>query len=90
MSEEATDADAGESTVTFTVKSGRGDAEEFTFQKGTKVGDAATEVADTYGYDPANPTFVHPDEGELDRTKPLARYHLDGDTVTLVNEERGV
>lgn len=90
MSEKEADADAGESTVTFTIKSGRGDAEEFTFQKGTKVGEAAEEVADAYGYDPADPTFVHPDDGELDRNKPLARYDLDGDSVTLVNNEGGV
>ena len=90
MSEKAADADAGESTVTFTVKSGRGDAEEFTFQKGTKVGEAAEEVADAYGYDADDPTFVHPDEGELDRNKPLARYDLEGDSVTLVNNEGGV
>ena len=90
MSEKAADADAGESTVTFTVKSGRGDAEEFTFQKGTKVGEAAEEIADAYGYDADDPTFVHPDEGELDRNKPLARYDLEGDSVTLVNNEGGV
>jgi len=90
VSEKEADVDAGESTVTFTVKSGRGDAEEFTFQKGTKVGEAAEEVADAYGYDPDDPTFVHPDEGELDRNKPLARYHLDGNTVNLANEEQGV
>ena len=80
----------GESTVTFTVKSGSGDAEEFTFQRGTKVGEAAIEVAEEYGYDPRDPTFVHTDEGELDRDKPLATYHLDGDSVTLVNNEGGV
>jgi len=57
---------------------------------GTKVGEAAEEVDDAYGYDPDDPTFVHPDEGELDRNKPLARYHLDGNTVNLVNEEQGV
>ncbi|KOX91576.1 hypothetical protein AMS69_17780 [Haloarcula rubripromontorii] len=82
--------DQGASTVTFTVKSGRGDNQEFEFEKGTKVGDAAKEVAEEYGYDPNDPTFVHPEEGELDRNKPLAPYHLDGDTVTLVNEEKGV
>jgi len=82
--------DRGESTVTFTVKSGRGDAEEFTFQKGTKVGEAAIEVADEFGYDPSDPTFVHPDEGELDRDKPLAPYDLEGNSVTLVNNEGGV
>lgn len=90
MSEKPNHADKDESSVTFTVKSGRGDAEEFTFQKGTKVGEAAVEVAESYGYDPADPTFVHPDEGELERDKPLARYNLDGDAVTLVNEEKGV
>ena len=82
--------DQGASTVTFTVKSGRGDNQEFEFEKGTKAGDAAKEVAEEYGYDPNDPTFVHPEEGELDRNKPLAPYHLDGDTVTLVNEEKGV
>lgn len=82
--------DRGESTVTFTVKSGRGDEQEFTFQKGTKVGEAAIEVADEFGYDPSDPTFVHPDEGELDRDKPLAKFHLDGESVTLVNNEGGV
>jgi len=82
--------DQGASTVTFTVKSGRGDSQEFEFQKGTKVGEAAEEVAETYGYNPDDPTFVHPEEGELDRNKPLAPYHLNGDTVTLVNEEKGV
>jgi hypothetical protein len=80
----------GESTVTFTVKSGRGDAEEFIFQKGTKVGEAAIEVAEEFGYDPRDPTFVHPDGEELDRKKPLAPYHLDGDSVMLVNNEGGV
>lgn len=90
MSEEATDADRGESTVTFTVKSGRGDNEEFTFPKGSKVGEAAIEVAEEFGYDPSDPTFVHPEEGELDRDKPLARYDLDGVSVTLVNNEGGV
>jgi len=90
VSEKAADADAGESTITFIIKSGRGNAEEFTFQKGTKVGEAAEEAADAYGYDPDDPTFVVPDEGELNRNKPLARYDLDGDTVNLVNEERGV
>jgi hypothetical protein len=90
VSEKEADADAGESTVTFTVKSGRGDAEEFTFQKGTKVDEAAEEVANVYGYEPDDPTFVHPDEGELDRSKPLARYDLDGDTANIVNEEKGV
>jgi hypothetical protein len=82
--------DQGASTVTFTVKSGRGDNQEFEFGKGAKVADAAEEVAEAYGYDPDDPTFVHPDQGELDRNKPLAPYHLDGDTVTLVNEEKGV
>lgn len=82
--------DGGESTVTFTVKSGRGDEQEFTFQKGTKVGEAAIEVAEEFGYDPSDPTFVLPDEGELDRKKPLARYQLDGESVTLVNNEGGV
>lgn len=80
----------GESTVSFIVKSGRGDAEEFTFQKGTKVGEASDEVADEYGFDYDDPTFVHPDKGELDRNKPLARYDLDDEAVTLVNEEGGV
>jgi hypothetical protein len=82
--------DQGESTVTFTVKSGRGHEEEFTFQKGRKVGEAAIEVANEFGYDPSDPTFVHPDEGELDRDKPLAKYQLDGESVTLVNNEGGV
>lgn len=82
--------DQGESTVTFTVKSGRGDAKEFTFQKGTKVAEAAIKVAEKFGYDPSDPTFVHPDGEELDRDKPLAPYHLDGDSVTLVNNEGGV
>jgi hypothetical protein len=78
------------STVTFTVKSGRGDEREFTFEKGTKVGEAALEVAEEFGYDPSDPTFVHSEEGELDRDKPLAKYHLEGESVTLVNNEGGV
>jgi hypothetical protein len=80
----------GESTITFTVKSGRGNKQEFTFQKGTEVGEAAIEVAKEFGYDPSDPTFVHSEEGELDRNKPLAPYHLDSDSVTLVNNEGGV
>lgn len=94
MSEHEDAAERGneqdESTVTFTVKSGRGDKQEFPFQKGTQVGDAAREVAEEFGYDPDDPTFVHPDEGRLDRNRALASYDLEGDTVTLVNEDQGV
>lgn len=79
-----------QTSVTLTVKSGRGDdPREFTFPQETMVGDAAQEAADDFGLTGNNPTFVH-DGTPLEQQRPLVSYDLDGATVILSTNDGGV
>lgn len=82
-------------TLDLVVEHGRlepgQDPPTFSFGKTVKVGDAATQAATTLGYS-ADGTYTFSAKGEtLDRSKPLAAYHLkDGDVVVLTDFGRAV
>ena len=78
-----------QTTITLTVKSGQGNAREFSFSQETKIDDAAQEAADDFGLTGNNPTFVH-DGTPLKRNRPLVSYDLDGATVILSTNDGGV
>jgi hypothetical protein len=62
----------------------------FTFEKTMRVGDAAREAADAFGYTGGNPTFARGDV-ILDRDKPLVAEGVrDGDELELVDAGGGV
>lgn len=64
---------------------------EFTFEKSTRVGDAARQAADAFGYSGGSPTFQNAAGDLLDREKPLAGEHVkDGDELELVDVGGGV
>lgn len=77
--------------LTVTVHAPRSvDAKTFTWKKTTKVGEAATEAADAFGYAEGTPTFQKGEE-ILDRNKPLvAEGVVDGDVLELVDFGGGV
>jgi hypothetical protein len=63
---------------------------DFTFPKTEKVGDAARQVADAFGYAGGNPTLAKGDR-ILDRQKPLVAEGVDnGDELELVDAGSGV
>jgi len=79
-------------TLTVTVRSPREpDPRSFTWKKTTKVGDAADEAAQSFGYAPGTPSFRNQDGEVLDRNKPLVAEKVeDGDELELVDIGGGV
>jgi len=77
--------------VTVTVRAPRAlEPKEFTWAKTTKVGDAAKEAAQAFGYAAGTPTFQKGTD-ILDRNKPLvAAKVVDGDVLDLVDAGGGV
>jgi hypothetical protein len=78
--------------VTVTVFSPREpDPRPFTWPKSKKVGEAAKEAAQAFGYEAGNPSFQNAAGVVLDRNKPLAGEHVkDGDRLDLVDVGGGV
>lgn len=69
------------------------DPREFSYNRGTKVGDAAEEAAQAYGFatDTQTWTFMLESEEVLDPNSTLASEDIeDDDTVTLTDFGRGV
>lgn len=97
MSPEKTEkpGNADEKTIDLVVEHARLEPGQepptFTFEKTTKVGDAAKHAATTLGF-AADGTYTFSFNGEtLDREKPLVSYHLkDGDVVILTDIGRAV
>lgn len=67
------------------------DPKTFTWQKTTKVGDAAAEAAEAFGHAGGTPTFRSAGGEILDRDKPLVAEGVrDGDELELVDVGGGV
>ncbi|MFN8630063.1 MAG: hypothetical protein U0838_06965 [Chloroflexota bacterium] len=63
---------------------------QFSFEKTMRVGDAAREAADAFGYTGGSPTFARGDL-ILDRNKPLVAEGVrEGDELELVDAGGGV
>ena len=77
--------------ITVTVTAPRAlEPKTFTWSKTMKVGDAAKEAAEQFGYTGGSPTFQKGDD-ILDRKKPLQAEKVeDGDTLDLVDAGGGV
>jgi hypothetical protein len=80
------------STLTVTVYSPRHpDPVSFTFANSETVGEAAQQVATSFGYVGGTPTFKNATGEVLDRNKPLRGEHVrDGDELELVDVGGGV
>jgi hypothetical protein len=66
------------------------DVRDFSFNKHTTVGDAASDAATQFGYEAGQPTFSK-DGTALDRTKQLVAEHVrDGDLLEIVDAGGGV
>lgn len=64
---------------------------KMTFEKNTRVGEAAREAGRAFGYVGGNPTFQNAKDEILDRNKTLAGEHVrDGDTLRYVDVGGGV
>jgi len=81
----------GHGQITVSVRAPRAlEPKEFTWTKTTKVGEAAKEAADAFGYAAGTPTFQKGDD-ILDRKKPLVAEKVeDGDVLDLVDAGGGV
>lgn len=77
--------------ITVTVRAPRAlEPKEFTWAKTMKVGEAAKEAAEAFGYAAGTPTFQKGDD-ILDRNKPLVAEKVeDGDVLDLVDAGGGV
>lgn len=84
-------SNASDQQVTVSVRAPRAlEPKEFTWDKTTKVGDAAKEAAEAFGYASGTPTFQK-GEDILDRNKPLVAEKVeDGDVLDLVDAGGGV
>jgi hypothetical protein len=82
---------ASDREITVTVRAPRArEPKEFTWDKTTKIGDAAKEAAEAFGYAGGTPTFQKGEE-ILDRNKPLVAEKIeDGDVLDLVDAGGGV
>jgi hypothetical protein len=81
----------GDQELTVTVRAPRSlDPKTFTWPKTMKVGDAAQQAAQAFGYEGGSPTFQK-GEDILDRNKPLVAEKIqDGDVLDLVDAGGGV
>jgi hypothetical protein len=77
--------------ITVTVRAPRAlEPKQFTWNKTTKVAEAANEAAQSFGYAESTPTFQK-GEDILDRNKPLGAEKVqDGDVLDLVDAGGGV
>ena len=77
--------------ITVIVRAPRAlEPKTFTWDKTTKVGDAASEAARAFEYAGGTPTFQKGDD-ILDRNKPLVAERVeDGDILDLVDAGGGV
>jgi len=85
--------DHGAPTITVTVFSPKEpDGREFTWPKTKKVGEAASEAAEAFGYAAGlTVSFKNADKRVLDRDKPLVAEHVnDGDSLEIVDVAGGV
>jgi hypothetical protein len=82
---------AGDQELTVTIRAPRSlDPKAFTWSKTMKVGDAAKQAAQAFGYEGGSPTFQK-GEDILDRNKPfVAEKVQDGDVLDLVDAGGGV
>lgn len=83
----------GAPTITVTVFSPKEpDGRKFTWPKTKKVGEAASEAAQAFGYPPGSTvSFQNADKKVLDRDKPLVAEHVkDGDSLEIVDIGGGV
>jgi hypothetical protein len=82
----------GPHTVTVTVFAPRTtDPRIFTWPQTMKVGEAASQAAHDFGYEPGTPSFQNADGEVLDRDKPLVAAGVrDGDELELVDVGGGV
>jgi hypothetical protein len=82
----------GPPTVTVTVFAPRAtDPRTFTWPQTMKVGEAAAQAADAFGYRPGTPSFQDAAGEVLDRDKPLVAAGVrDGDELELVDVGGGV
>jgi hypothetical protein len=82
----------GPPTVTVTVFAPRAtEPRTYTWPKTMKVGEAATEAARDFGYQPGTPSLQNADGEVLDRDKPLVAAGVrDGDELELVDVGGGV
>jgi hypothetical protein len=83
--------DEHDHTLTVTVYAPRAvEPKTFTWNKTTKVGDAAKEAAEAFGYTAGTPT-LQKGQDVLDRNKPLVAEKVhDGDRLELVDAGGGV
>lgn len=77
--------------ISVTVHAPRSlEPKSFTWEKTTKVGDAAQQAAQAFGYAGGTPT-LQKGTSILDRNKPLvAEKIVDGDTLEIVDAGGGV
>lgn len=82
---------SNDNEITVSVRAPRAlEPKEFTWGKTVKVGEAAKEAAEVFGYSAGTPTFQK-GEDILDRNKPLVAEKLgDGDVLDLVDAGGGV
>jgi hypothetical protein len=82
----------GPPTMTVTVFVPRAtDPQRFTWPQTMKVGEAAAQAADAFGYEPGNPSLQNKAGEVLDRNKPLVAAGIrDGDELELVDVGGGV
>jgi len=82
----------GPKTITVTVFAPRAtEPRVYTWPKTLRVGEAATQAARDFGYEPGTPSFQNTDGEVLDRDKPLVAAGVrDGDKLELVDVGGGV